>query len=79
MMLSPGSFKCLKFCTDVEIQKYKGRGEDRGEEEEGQILHGRKGVLYPLLHSHPVTLHPTATHAAMYAVFLGHRNIFCIL
>lgn len=28
-MISPGSLKCLKLCTDVEIQKYKGRGENR--------------------------------------------------
>lgn len=64
MMLSPGSLEWLKFYADVEIQKYKGRGEDRGEEEGRQILHGRKGVLlYPLLHSHPVVLHPTATCA----------------
>lgn len=35
-------------------------------------MHGRKDVLlYPLLHSYPVALHPTAAHAAMYAVFLG--------
>lgn len=29
MTLSPGSPKCLKFCIDVEIPNYKGRGEDR--------------------------------------------------
>lgn len=27
MTLSPGSPKCLKFCTDVEKSKYEGRGE----------------------------------------------------
>lgn len=29
MTLSPGSPKCLKFCIDVEIPNYEGRGEDR--------------------------------------------------
>lgn len=47
-------------------------GRTRREEEVGQILHGRKGILfYPLLPPHPLTPHPTTTHAAMYAVFLG--------
>lgn len=53
-------------------QNMREGGRTGRDEEGGQILHGRKGILvYPLLPSHSLTPHPTTTHAAMYAVFLG--------
>lgn len=72
MMLSPGSPKCLKFCTDVEIPKYEGRGEDR--EAGGRrtdFAWQKADSCVPSAPSPSPHPHPTTTHAAMYAVFLG--------
>lgn len=72
MTLSPGSPKCLKFCTDVEIPNYEGRGEERDGRGRRTDFTWQKGDS--CLSSAPSPSpcpHPTATHAAMYAIFPG--------